>query len=472
MPSYYELSLSNAVEKIQNSELSAVELAHHFLDEVKNKNSRTNSFITILDKEATTAASIIDSMPEKKRRRFPLCGAPIAIKDLFDIQGTVTTCGSLSRKDSPPATKNSAVVQQLQNAGAIILGKLNLHEFALGATSENQAFGNVMNPWNAEFIAGGSSGGSAAAVADGLCLGSIGTDTGGSVRIPASLCGVVGLKPTAGLVDLEGVFPLSRSLDNAGPLAGNVTDCELLFRVMTGPNSRGASIVDFGKSIEDRKTGVSGFSVGVMENLPVPVNEEVDGSFEKAVSLTNGLVSSVRHIKIPFADYYKPISDLIMLSEAFSVHEELLKRSFEKYSKEVRTRMLSGDFFSAVEYIKAKELQTFLRRSLKKALVNFDLLILPTTPTPATKIGQSMVSVGAESNPFEVKQILPIFTRPLSLTGFPALSLPCGFTKSGLPIGLQIVAKPFGENIILAFARALEQKLSLRRKPSNPSVGL
>jgi aspartyl-tRNA(Asn)/glutamyl-tRNA(Gln) amidotransferase subunit A len=466
MSRLHELSLSDTIEKIQNSELSSIEITRYFLDKVKSKNSRTNAFINILDKEAMRAASQIDQLSANERKRLPLCGAPIAIKDLFDMQGVVTTCGSLSRSDHV-AEQNSFLVKLLQDAGAIILGKLNLHEFGLGATSENQVFGNVKNPWNIEFIAGGSSGGSAAAVADGLCLGSLGTDTGGSVRIPASLCGVVGLKPTAGRVDLEGVFPLSKSLDNAGPLASNVIDCDLLYRVMSGSSLQihDISLRDSAKKIEDKRTDVSKFSVGVMENLPVPLDEAVGNSFDGIVSVITGQVSSVIRLNVPFAEYYKPVSDLIMLCEAFAVHEELLKSSYDKYGKDVRARILSGGFFSAVEYIKAKQFQEYLTCRLMNALEHLDILLLPTTPIGATKIGQSTASIGVNAKVFDVRQILPIFTRPFSLTGFPALSLPCGFTKEGLPIGLQVVSRPFQEDSILAFAQVLETGLSLRLKP-------
>jgi aspartyl-tRNA(Asn)/glutamyl-tRNA(Gln) amidotransferase subunit A len=445
---YKDITLIEAAEEIKSGRMSSVELTDFFLTEIRRKNKRTNSFIRILEKQARSEALLADKRAkEVQRHLLPLNGVPIAIKDLFDMKGIPTTCGSSARMNYVPC-RNSVIVQRLLNAGAIILGKLNLHEFAFGPTSENEVFGDVRNPWNTACIAGGSSGGSAAAVADGLCLGALGTDTGGSIRIPAALCGVVGIKPTANCIDLTGVFPLSFTLDNAGPLARNVKDATLLLSIILDDES----LQKINTTIPKNKL-TKRCKIGVVENLSFPIEDDIETSFEKACEVMEGFARLYK-VQLPFLTYYKTFADVIMTCEASCIHESLLRKKFNKYSREVRTKIISGNFFSSTEYLQAIQMKRKLTSILIGIMREFDLLVLPTTPIVATRLRENFIRLREER--YEVNYVLGILTRPFSLCGLPAVSVPSGLSAKGLPIGLQIVGKPYQDNLVLAVADIYE----------------
>jgi aspartyl-tRNA(Asn)/glutamyl-tRNA(Gln) amidotransferase subunit A len=445
-------TLRDATEAIQDGDVSSVELVSYFLKRIEKRNERTNSFLEVFKDEALREAEKADKSEKKKG---PLHGVPLAVKDLFDVKGHATTCGSRARAGHV-ASDSCFVVKKLLSAGAIILGKLNLHEFAFGPTSENETYGPVRNPFDLERIAGGSSGGSAAAVADGLCLGSLGTDTGGSIRIPASLCGVLGMKPTIGLVSRSGVFPLSSTLDNVGPLTNSVDDCALLLDAIAGYDPDDPlSVVSSPQSnffSGYRHIEISQFKIGVTSSFS-SLDREVEENFELVLDVI-GKAFQVKRIDVPFAKYYKPIADLLMSCEASAVHDDMLRKKFEEYGSEVRPKIIAGSFFRANEYIQAQKIRNFLTTNLVNIFSRIDLIIMPTTPITAPKIGERKTGLG-DSN-----SLLGMLTRPFSLAGFPAISIPCGFDKKGLPFGLQIAGKALDDCFVLAFANFVESNLT------------
>jgi aspartyl-tRNA(Asn)/glutamyl-tRNA(Gln) amidotransferase subunit A len=446
-------TLRQAAEMLQNGGVSSVELVSYFLDRIDKRNERTNSFVDVFGEEAIRNAEEADRSLKRGKIKGPLHGIPIAVKDLFNVKGHVTRCGSLVMSEQP-ANENSFVVTKLLNAGAILLGKLNLHEFAFGPTSENQAFGPVRNPYDLERIAGGSSGGSAAAVADGLCLGTLGTDSGGSIRIPASLCGVVGIKPTIGLTSRTGVFPLSWTLDNVGPLANTVDDCALLLDAVADYDpedplsvSRPASSFSSGY----RSLDVSKLKIGMTSSFS-PLDPEVEENFQNILNVI-GETFQIENVEVPLAKHYKPITDILLSCEASAVHDELLKTKFEAYGSDVRPKIIAGSFFHVGEYVQAQKIRNYLASSLVGTLSKIDVLILPTTPITAPKIGERKSEMG------DPTFLLGALTRPFSLTGLPAINIPCGFDKKGLPFGLQIAGKALDECTVLAFANFIESKI-------------
>lgn len=454
-----QLTLSQAADLIRQGALSPVELTEALLDRIAQFNPRLNAYIRVTAEGARQDARAAEQRLAAWRRSEgamplpPLLGVPLALKDLFDMRGLPTTAGSPIRAHAT-AQEDATVTARLRGAGAVLLGKLNLHEWALGVTNVNPHFGPARNPWDPDRISGGSSGGSAAAIAARLCLGSVGSDTGGSARIPAALCGVVGLKPTYGRISLRGVVPLSWSLDHAGPMGSTVHDVALLLQVLAGydpddPASVNAPVDDYLSLDKD----VTGLRLGVPRDYFFDdLHPEVEAAVRAAIEELTRLGIDVRQVRLPEAEAAREASNVILLCEAFAYHRDRLREQPEAFGEDVRTRLQEGASMSGSDYALARRTQAIWQRQLERLFDQVDILATPTTPLPAPRIEESAAS-GAVSAAFHLARL----TRPFNLAGVPALSLPCGFTQSGLPIGLQLVSRAWSEAILLRVAYAYEQ---------------
>jgi len=461
------LTLSEISNLIRKGELSPIEVTSAYLERVDKLNSRLNAYITVLKDESLRAAEEAERMVKRKEKLGPLCGIPIAIKDILDMKGVPTTRGSKVFAKSVP-NFDSTVVERLKNAGAVILGKLNMHEMAYGLTNENPHYGTVKNPWDVERISGGSSGGSAAAVAADLCTASLGTDTGGSIRIPASLCGVVGLKPTYGRVSRFGCGTLSWSLDHVSTMTKSVGDADLMLKVIAGYDPKDPTSVKYQvPNCEDALAEeVKGMRVGVPRSFFFDeVDGEVESAVNKALELVRELGASMKEVEIPHAKYGRSVAMVIMACEATSYYEGALLTHARDFGHDIMTRLMLGKLFHGVDYLKAQRLRTLFIKWLENSMRDIDVLVTPTTPIVATRIGENMVGMGERT--VDVRDQLARFTSIWNLTGTPAFSIPCGFTSTGLPIGVQIVSRPFHEEIALRLAYAYESNTAWhKRKPS------
>jgi aspartyl-tRNA(Asn)/glutamyl-tRNA(Gln) amidotransferase subunit A len=455
------LTLSEAAALVRQRELSPVELTRAHLERIEALNPVLNCFITITADAALQRARQAEDAIQRGEIWGPLHGLPVALKDLFETRGVRTTAGSKLFENFIPHT-DAVVVEKLESAGAIILGKLNMHEIALGVTNTTSTFGACRNPWSLERVPGGSSGGSAAALAAGLCLGALGSDTGGSIRIPASLCGIVGLKPTYGRVSLRGVIPLSWNLDHAGPMSRNVLDVALLLGVIAGydpqdPSSRLAPLKDDFNHIEGN---VSDWRIALADDDHFNQAEpEVRQIVHQAAGVFEQLGARVNRVEFPDARLAAQTNLLMVRSDAAAFHQQRLQEQPTDFGTDVLLRLQQGAAFTSTEYILARRTQTVLRRQFDEFFDQYDLLLTPTTPTAAPLIE------GPDA--IEQARTLTRFTSPFNLTGLPALSVPCGFTAMGLPVGLQIVGRPWAEAKLLSAAYAYEQATAWHlRKPS------
>jgi aspartyl-tRNA(Asn)/glutamyl-tRNA(Gln) amidotransferase subunit A len=410
-----------------------------------------NCFITRTFETALEAARQAEAEIARGGRRGPLHGLPLALKDLYETAGVRTTAGARVFADWIP-NRNARLVELLDDAGAVLMGKLNMHEIALGVTNVNPHYGPCRNPWATGHMSGGSSGGSAAALAAGLCLGSLGTDTGGSIRIPAALCGVVGLKPTYGRASLRGVIPLSWNLDHAGPMARCVRDVALLLQAIAGydpedPASIDRPVDDYVSGLAD---GVQGWRVAVASGeFFDSCDPQVMSTVQAAAQMFAALGAGVEAVDFSMARPAAQANGLITPCDAAAFHQQRLQERPMDFGADVLKRLQIGAAYTSTQYALARRTQAALRRQFELFFQDYDILLLPSTPVPAPKIeGQDAVEQAAR---------LTRFTAPFNLTGLPALSLPCGFTLEGLPVGLQIVSRPWAEAVVLRAGHAYEQ---------------
>lgn len=446
-----DLTLTEAAILIQNGEISSPELTKACLDRIASIDKHLNCFITLTEQTAMQAAHNAQAEIQQGHYRGPLHGIPIALKDLYETSGVRTTAGSKFFKENVP-TQDAFVVEKLKEKGAILLGKLNMHEIALGVTNVNPHFGACHNPWDLERISGGSSGGSAAALAAGLCLGSLGSDTGGSIRIPASLCGIVGLKPTYGRVSLRGVIPLSWNLDHPGPMARCVRDTALLLQQIAGydPDDPYSIDIPLDQYLDNIEQGVRGWRVALAsDEFFNRADPEVLQALQQAAIVFEGLGAKMSQVEFPGAREAAQANSLMTPSDAAAFHQERLGNAPEDFGADVRQRLQTGVAYTSSEYILARHTQTLMRREFAAFFNDFDILL-----TPATAITAPMIE-----GPDAVEQArrLTRFTAPFNLAGLPAISLPCGFSEQGLPIGLQIIAAHWAEARLLQAAYAYEQ---------------
>ena len=427
-----------------------MDLVRACLDRVTRHDRDLGAFITLTADTALEEARRADADLGNGVDRGPLHGIPIALKDLYDTAGVRTTGGSRIFADRVP-DRDCAVVEKLRSAGAVLLGKLNLHEWALGVTNQNPHFGPACNPWDTTRIPGGSSGGSAVAVASGFCYASPGSDTGGSIRIPAALCGVVGLKPTYGRVSLRGVIPLAWTLDHAGPLARTIGDLALALNAMAGhdpldPSSPDVPTEDYTARIED---GVKDVRVLIPTNYFFDeIDAEVDGAVREAARVLASLGASVTEAALPRVELLAAQRP-ILLTDAAAYHREHLRERAADIGADVLTRLRAGQTFTGMDYAQARRDRDELRREWTAVLRDHDVILSPTTLVAAPpRDGGDAVATA---------QRLTANTLPFNLTGLPAISVPCGFTKDGLPIGLQLATGAWREGLLLRVARAYER---------------
>jgi len=439
-------TLLAASQAIRAKQISPLELTQICLQRIEAINPQVNAFITITAESALAEARVATEEVARGHYRGVLHGIPLAIKDLFDVRGVATTAGSPLLKGNL-ARDDAFAVQQLRAAGAIFLGKLNLHEWALGVTGVNPHFGACRNPWNTACITGGSSSGSGAALAAGLCYGSLGSDTGGSIRIPSSLCGVVGLKPTYGRVSVRGVIPLSWSLDHAGPLGHSVDDVATLLEVIGRYDGVDPYSV---KTLESRSQNQEAWRIGIPDDYFFnDLHPETEAAYRAAIKTLRAIGFELRAVALPGFEVSEKASAKILLAEAAAYHLEHLEQHADQIGADVLTRFKWGLDVTGVEYALARRTQVEWHHQLTQLFTSIDALVLPATPFPATRIDESDPVALSRGN-------LTRFTRMFNLTGSPAIVLPCGRTAAGLPIGLQIVGPHWQEEKIIQVARAYE----------------
>ncbi len=451
------LSIAEASAEIAEKRLSPVELTQAYLARIEAVQPRINAYITVTGDLAMERARQAEAEIAAGRNRGPLHGIPIALKDLYETAGIPTTGGSKILAEYVP-DEDCPAAASLSEAGAVLLGKLNMHEFAFGITNNNLHYGPARNPWNTDCVTGGSSGGSGAAMAAGLCAATLGSDTGGSIRIPAAFCGIVGLKPTYGRVSKRGVLPLSASLDTVGPMTRTVADAGIVLQAIAGydafdPNSADAPVPDY---LAEIAAGASGLRVGVVRgDYRLPMDAELEGAVEAAFTHLGALGATIIDpVELPILREALPHNFTIISSEAAAFHLQWLDGRPGDYGEDVFGRLSGGRNNSATDYILAREAQSRIRGQLREAMAGLDALALPMLPLTAAPIGQERVSVGGAE--MDLRTSVTWYTQPFNLTGFPAISMPCGFTSAGMPIGFQLVAKPFEEGTLLRLAHAYE----------------
>ncbi len=452
------LTLAAASDRVRKKTISPIELVQACLRRIERLNPLLNAYITVTAEPALTQARELEAEVQHGRWRGPLHGIPVALKDNIDTAGIRTTAASELFKDRVPS-EDAEVARRLKNAGAILLGKTNLHEFAYGGSSSVSFFGPVHNPWALDRVPGGSSGGSAAATAAGLCFGSLGTDTAGSVRIPACYCGIVGFKPTYGRVSNRGVVPLSWTLDHVGPLCRTVEDAALMLGVIAGYDELDPATVDTPVPDYNRafRMQASKLRLGVPRTLFFDsLDPEIAKAVAAAVEVLRKLTATVRETMLPSASVsFDEIYNKVRGVEAYTYHSQWLAESPEKYQAATRQRIIQNSAdVTAPTYVKARRQLDQLRREIKKVFAAVDLLITPTMPSPPVVIER-----GVDPTAVSIRN-----TSPFDVLGLPAISVPCGFTTSGLPIGIQIVGAPFAESTVLSLAHAYEQATEWHRR--------
>ena len=472
----YRLSIHELRDLIQKGEVSPVRVAQSFLVRIGQVEEQIQAFNRLTPRPAVAFAKKFEDMQARKEKLPPLAGIPLAIKDLICTKGVVTTCSSKILENYIPPY-NATVMNRLNAAGALMLGKTNMDEFAMGSSTENSAFKKTRNPWNLACVPGGSSGGSAAAVAADMCAGALGSDTGGSIRQPGGFCGIAALKPTYGRVSRYGLVAFASSLDQIGPLTKNVRDAAILLKVIAGHDpldSTSASI-----PVPDYEAGLTGEITGLRIGIPAEyfiagMDPEVESAIHEAIRVLERLGAAQEKISLPHTDYAVATYYLVATAEASSNLERYdgvkygyrtarsdhlidmyMKTRREGFGPEVKRRIMLGTYalsagYYDAYYLKALKVRTLIRQDFTEAFKRCDVIVTPTSPTPAFKLGEKT------DDPLQM-YLSDIFTISGNLAGVPGISVNCGFTKSGVPIGLQITGKPFDEATILKVAHAYEQ---------------
>jgi len=437
------MTILEAGQALRARRVSSLELTNRALDNIAKLNPRLNAFITVTEKQARARAQALDRELAAGVDRGPLHGIPIAHKDLISTKGIRTTSGSKLFRDYIPDA-DAPVVERLESAGAVMVGKTGLHELAYGVTSDNPHFGTIRNPCDPSRTPGGSSGGSGVAVATDMAFLATGTDTGGSIRIPASFCGIVGLKPTYGLLDRSGIQPLAVSLDHLGPMTRTIADAGCALQAM----------LDGEPHLRPAPASCRFVRVGLPENFFfTKIAPEVRDAVQKAAQTAERLGARVTPVKVPDMDALNDVGRIILLAEASAIHEPFLSRR-EDFGADVLALLDQGRLVPATDYINAQRIRKMLVAEFHALFSEIDCLFTPTTPTTAPLIGQQQVELDGEM--MDTRLATTRYVRGINVLGFPALSMPCGKSPEGLPIGLQIVGRPFEEQLLLALGEALE----------------
>ena len=448
------MTLREAALAFDERQLTSVELTKSAIERIDNMNPSLHAFITLFPQTALDRAAQADRERKENVNRGPLHGIPVAVKDVFDMRGVRTTGGSKVIDFVP--TQDAAVVQALEAAGAVVMGKLNMHELSYGITSNNPHFGAVCNPWDMGRIPGGSSGGSAAAVAADLVFAALGTDTGGSIRIPAAYCGIVGLKPTFGRLSRFGVLPLAPSLDHVGVLARNVRDTASVFKAIVSYDPRDTScsrhpVVNY--LPEDNMT-LQGLRLGFPENFFFEgLDPDVEAAVRGAIARAASLGADVKPVRLPDIGAINAIGYIILLSEAAAVLEPYV-HDRALFGADVLALLDQGRCLPAVDYVNAQRLRRKMQIEFAKVWSEVDCLIMPTTPNTAPRVGEELVRLRDVDH--DVRAVATRLVRAFNVLGLPALSMPCGLSRQGMPIGLQLVSAPFEEAALLQLGAVLE----------------
>jgi aspartyl-tRNA(Asn)/glutamyl-tRNA(Gln) amidotransferase subunit A len=452
-------SMGELARLVATKAVSPAEVVQAHLDRIAALDGTIKAYITVMGDSARAAARAAEAAVMARETLGPLHGVPLGLKDLYCTKGVKTTGGSRILGSWVP-TEDATVVTRLVAAGGIMLGKLNMHEFAYGPEGLNVHYGTPWNPWDrtTHRICGGSSSGSGAAVAAGLCPGALGSDTGGSIRIPASLCGLTGIKPTYGRVSRAGVLPLAWSLDHAGPMCRSAVDCALMLGAMAGYDPRDPStsvlpVPDYAAALTGQ---VKGLRIGLLgrfflESAGAPQRQAI----EQAVKTLEGLGASVRETTLEQMKYAAAASAAVISAESYAYHEPWLRTRAAEYGPDVRERLLVGAFVSGSEYLKGQRVRRLIRDEVDRALGELDVLIAPTLPIAAVPVGARETDIDGKPQP--VRPSLVRYTRPFNVSGHPVASVPCGFTADGLPIGMQVIGRSFDEATVLRVADAYQR---------------
>ena len=440
------MSLARLAERLRDGELSPREAVTSYLERIE-AHTALNAYITVRAEEALREAD--------SALRGPLYGVPVALKDVIDVAGTPTTAASKILRNHVP-DKDAPVVERLRAAGAIVLGKLNLHEFAYGAMTTSPHFGPALNPWDLDRICGGSSGGSGAAAAADLAAGTLGTDTAGSIRIPAAFCGVTGLRPSHGLVPTDGVVPVSSSFDTVGPIARSAEDCSLLMEAIA-PEYRP----------EPAAADVRGLRIGVVAWLIERAQPAIAATVTDAIEELHALGAAVTTVEIPLHQQAGTIQQLMMLLEAAQFHLPWLRTRLADYGDDIRARLMAGLFLPSTAYVTGLRARRSYREQLSEVFERVDLLVAPEMPFVAPRIGEETVELQGERIPYRLS-FIP-FNSPWSLAGLPAASVPCGFVD-GLPVGLALVGRPLADATVLRVARAFQEATDWHERRPEPQA--
>jgi aspartyl-tRNA(Asn)/glutamyl-tRNA(Gln) amidotransferase subunit A len=448
------MTIRDAAESLRAGRVSSVDLTSTAISRL-DRHVHLRAFITVTAEQAMNQARLADRELASGVDRGPLHGIPIALKDLFATKGVRTTGGSKIYENFVPET-DAAVVARLYAAGAVSLGKLNMHELAYGITSANPHFGPVRNPWNTQHTPGGSSGGSGAAVAAGIVYMAMGTDTGGSIRIPAAFCGTVGLKPTYGRVSRYGVLPLGFSLDHVGPLTRSVRDAAIVLNAIAGrdprdPTSSRRPVVDF---VPEADCSIRGLRIGFPENFFFErLDPDVESSVRGAIARAESLGARIMPVRLPDIAALNAVARMILLAEASAVVEPYLAER-AMFGPDVLALLDQGRLVPATDYVNAQRLRRKMRREFDQLWKQVDCLFAPTTPSAAPRIGDTTLRLGGRDE--DVRLATTRLVRGINALGYPALSMPCGLSAAGLPLGLQIVGPAFAEALLLRAGAALE----------------
>jgi aspartyl-tRNA(Asn)/glutamyl-tRNA(Gln) amidotransferase subunit A len=450
------LTLEELSSLLKSKRVSPVEVTQAYLERIDALDETFNAYITVMREQALADARRCEQEILRGDYRGPLHGLPVALKDLYDTAGVRTTAASKIYAHRVP-DEDATSVARLRAAGAVLIGKTNLHEFAYGVTTESSYFGPTRNPWDPERVPGGSSGGSGAALAAGLCVAATGSDTGGSIRIPAALCGIVGLKPTYGRISCHGLLPLSWSLDHPGPMTRTVYGAAVMLAAMAGydprdPASADVPVPGYTAGLRD---GVASLRIGLDPRWALSgIHQEVQAAFQEALAVLEGLGAEIVEVSVPRVEEGMEAALTILMAEATGIHEEFLRTCSDDYQPDVRTRLEKGFPISGTDYGRARRTGEFLRRDFATLFQRVDLFVTPMCGMTAPKLGQTEVIIDGET--VSVRAPLTRYTRVFNLTGLPAISVPCGFSSEGLPIGLQLAGRAWDEATVLRAAHAYE----------------
>ncbi|GAA1249352.1 amidase [Prauserella halophila] len=452
-----DLTLTEAADRVARRKVSPVELVQAALQRTE-RIAETNAFISVLAEEALTVAKASEAMINAGHRLGPLHGVPVVLKDNIDVSDQLTTAGSKVLADRRPVG-DATVAAKLRSAGAILLGKTNMHEFAWGATSANPQYGFVKNPWDTSRMPGGSSGGSGVAVSARASFGALGTDTGGSVRLPSALNGITGLRPTIGRVSNAGVVPLAWTMDTVGPMARTAADCAALLDAIAGYDPADAGSVDRPTADYSRNldAGADGLRIGVIDGYSLHhLQPQVDKAVRQALEVFTSAGAQTLGVQVDDLEGNISAQLTVEAAEPSTYHQRWLRERPDDYGDDVRTLLEAGELLPATHYLQAQRYRTLLRRQTLAALEKADVLACPTLPFTATPLGDATVEIELDK-PEDMLSTIMQFTGLPSLTGLPAISVPCGFDEAGLPIGMQLIGRPFEEGVLLRAAAAFQQ---------------